>query len=58
MMFDLWPVYSGERFRASWPSCFFLLAGRGRGREGSIMSGLPHQFNDFSADTKQSQIKY
>ena len=24
--------------------------------EGSIMSGLPHQFNDFSADTKQSQI--
>ena len=22
MMFDLWPVYSGERFRASWPSCF------------------------------------
>ena len=26
--------------------------------EGSIMSGLPHQFNDFSADTKQSQINY
>ena len=23
MMFDVWPVYSGERFRASWPSCFF-----------------------------------
>ena len=22
MMFDLGPVYSGERFRASWPSCF------------------------------------
>ena len=21
-MFDVWPVYSGERFRASWPSCF------------------------------------
>ena len=21
-MFDFWPVYSGERFRASWPSCF------------------------------------
>ena len=20
-MFDFWPVYSGERFRASWPSC-------------------------------------
>ena len=20
----LWPVYSGERFRASWPSCYFL----------------------------------
>ena len=20
--FDLWPVYSGERFRASWPFCF------------------------------------
>ena len=33
--------------------------GGGRGmREGSIMSGLPHQFNDFSADTKQSQINY
>ena len=25
---------------------------------GSIMSGLPQQFNDFSADTKQSQIDY
>ena len=22
-MFDFWPVYSGEQFRASWPSCFF-----------------------------------
>ena len=22
--FDLWPVYSGERLRASGPSCFFL----------------------------------
>ena len=22
MMFDLWPVYSGERFRASGPSSF------------------------------------
>ena len=32
---------------------FFLAGGV---REGSIMSGLPHQFNDFSADTKQSQI--
>ena len=21
MVFDLWPVYSGERFRASGPSC-------------------------------------
>ena len=21
-MFDFWPVYSGEGFRASWPSCF------------------------------------
>ena len=21
-MFDFWSVYSGERFRASWPSCF------------------------------------
>ena len=24
MMFDLWPVYSGERFRASWPSCIIF----------------------------------
>ena len=23
-MFDFWPVYSGERFRASWPSCFIF----------------------------------
>ena len=23
-MFDFWPVYSGERFRASWPSCLKL----------------------------------
>ena len=41
--------------------CLFFLAGGGVGegvREGSIMSGLPHQFNDFSADTKQSQINY
>ena len=40
---------------------FFLAGGWGGGegvREGSIMSGLPHQFNDFSADTKQSQINY
>ena len=37
--------------------CFFLVGGGGR-RKGSIMSGLPHQFNDFSADTKQSQINY
>ena len=22
-MFDFWSVYSGERFRASWPSCYF-----------------------------------
>ena len=21
-MFDFWPVYSGEQFRASWPSCY------------------------------------
>ena len=25
-MFDFWPVYSGERFRASWPSCFYSRA--------------------------------
>ena len=36
---------------------FFFWQGWGV-REGSIMSGLPHQFNDFSADTKQSQINY
>ena len=36
---------------------FFLAGGEGV-REGSIMSGLPHQLNDFSADTKQSQINY
>ena len=23
-MFDFWPVYSSERFRASWPSCLQL----------------------------------
>ena len=37
---------------------FFGREWGGGGREGSIMSGLPHQFNDFSADTKQSQINY
>ena len=26
---------------------FVFFFGRGVGREGSIMSGLPHQFNDF-----------
>ena len=26
---------------------FFLAGGGGGVREGSIMSGLPHQFNDF-----------
>ena len=36
----------------------FFFFGRGGVREGSIMSGLPHQFSDFSADTKQSQINY
>ena len=30
---------------------FFFFFWQGAGvREGSIMSGLPHQFNDFSAD--------
>ena len=24
-MFDFWPIYSGERFRASGPSCFFSM---------------------------------
>ena len=24
MMFDLWSVYSGERFRASGPSCLYF----------------------------------
>ena len=28
-MFDFGPVYSGERFRASWPSCFFFLLKNG-----------------------------
>ena len=23
-MFDFWPVYSGEQFRASWPSCYVM----------------------------------
>ena len=23
-MFDFWPVYSGERFRASWSSCLII----------------------------------
>ena len=23
-MFDFWPVYSGEQFRASWPSCSYF----------------------------------
>ena len=23
-MFDFWSVYSGERFRASWPSCYVM----------------------------------
>ena len=23
-MFDFWPVYSGERFRASWPAFYFI----------------------------------
>ena len=36
----------------------FFWQGRGGACGGSIMSGLPHQFNDFSADTKQSQINY
>ena len=41
---------------------FFFFAGWVGGgimvRQGSIMSGLPHQLNDFSADTKQSQVNY
>ena len=27
----LWPVYSGERFRASWPSCFTFIFWRKQG---------------------------
>ena len=37
---------------------FFFFFGRVGVREGSIMSVLPHQFNDFSADTKQSQLTF
>ena len=41
------------------PECFIeFFFGRERGHEESIISGLPHQFTDFSADTKQSQINY
>ena len=41
----------------------FFFFGRGGGGggggmgEGSIMSGLPHQFNDFSADTKHIHLR-
>ena len=26
-MFDFWPLYSGKRFRASWPSCLCVVIG-------------------------------
>ena len=31
-MFDFWPVYSGEQFRASWPSCYVM----GKGLSGEL----------------------
>ena len=44
--------------KMSLQECFyrFFFGREGGGHEGSIVNGLPHQFNDFSADTKQSQI--
>ena len=61
-LFKLTPTVS--LFKMSIPECFYRLfffgwepgGGGGGVHEGSIMSGLPHQFTDFSADTKQSQI--
>ena len=48
-MFDFWPVYSGEPFRASGPSCFFFGGGGGRG------GGRPHFKELFSSkDQKQT----
>ena len=38
-------------YRMFFVFCFFFW-------QWGIMSGLPHQFNDFSANTKQSQINY
>ena len=46
--------------KMSLQECFYRFSfrqGRG-GHKGSIVNGLPHQFNDFLADTKQSQINY
>ena len=37
-MFDFWPVYSGERFRASGPSCYdigLLVVNQPRARSGA-----------------------
>ena len=48
-MFDFWPVYSGERFRASWPSCFDLL----EGMENCKMSGkIREKSGNFEVDDK------
>ena len=40
MMFDLWPVYSGERFRASGPSCVKAFYVMGKMLNGKAQSYL------------------
>ena len=54
-MFDFWPVYSGERFRASWPSCFHT-----RSLSSGPLSSSTHLqqlFTYFMMPTESKHIK-
>ena len=59
-MFDFWPVYSGERFRASWPSCYYKSKTNGDGlvvHTQDYQSGCPRfkplLFYSFSETSEQ-----
>ena len=48
-MFDFWPLYSGERFRASWSSCLC---------DGKVLSGLVYFSGQFDERIVHHQVKY
>ena len=54
----LWPVYSGERFRASWPSCLVLNFNKAvDSKTDRYQKGPKELKNDLEQDTSCSEVK-